>query len=232
MIRVEQVTKRFNERLVLDKVSFDVPDRKVVVILGTSGIGKTVLLRIMAGLLAPDQGRLEYDGTSLSHGAFSDNRGILRQLGFVFQGGALFDSLDVAGNVALPLREHNRLSRAELNRRVNAVLARVGMIEHARLFPRELSGGMTRLAAIARALAADPRYIFFDEPTTGLDPVMRERICGLIAGLRDKEGKTEVVVTHDLEAVEAVADEILMLRDARLAPLGRARKEDYEQVHT
>ncbi|MEO0081802.1 MAG: ATP-binding cassette domain-containing protein [candidate division WOR-3 bacterium] len=227
MIRVEQVSKSFSGRLVLDRVSFEVPDRRVVVILGPSGIGKTVLLRVMTGLLAPDSGRVSYDGLVVRYGAFSDNRAVLRQLGFVFQGGALFDSIDVAGNVGLPLSELDRLGSEERRARVQAVLERVGMLECAQRWPRELSGGMIRLVAIARALVRDPRYLFLDEPTSGLDPVMKERICRLIAGLRDEEGKTEVVVSHDLEAVKAVADEIFMLREARLVPLERVRKEDY-----
>lgn len=230
MIRVEQVSKRFGTKVVLDRVSFDVPDREVLVVLGPSGIGKTVLLRIMTGLVPPDSGTVSYDGTPLRHGAFADNGAVLNELGFVFQGGALFDSLDVWENVALPLRERDRLGSGELGSRVDAALDRVGMREHSRLRPRELSGGMMKLCAIARALVRNPRYLFFDEPTSGLDPVMRERICGLVASLRDEEHKTEVVVTHDLEAVGAVADRILMLRDGRLNALERARKEDYEKA--
>lgn len=230
MIRVEAVSKHFGRKTVLRQVSFDVPDAKVLAILGASGIGKTVLLRVMTGLLAPDQGRVFYDGTLLRYGIFADNRAVLRQLGFVFQGGALFDSLDVAGNVALPLAENERLSREETERRVHSALERVGMLGCAGLRPRELSGGMARLVAVARALVTNPRYLYFDEPTSGLDPVMRERISRLIAGLRDEEGKTEIVVTHDLEAVTAVADEILMLREGKVLPLDRVRKEDYEKV--
>lgn len=228
MIAIERVSKRFHNRLVLDGVSFEVPDAKVVVILGPSGIGKTVLLKIMAGLMAPDQGLVSYDGTAFGYGTFSDNRPVYAQLGYVFQGGALFDSLSVADNVALPLRENTGLREREVRERAAAVLERVGMGQHARLLPRALSGGMTRLVAIARALASSPRYLFFDEPTTGLDPVMRGRISDLISSLRDQEGKTEVVVTHDLDAARAVADRILMLKDGRLSSLEGARKEDYE----
>ncbi len=228
MIRIENVSKQFRGVDVLRDVSLEVPDSRVVVILGPSGIGKTVLLKIITGLMAPDRGAVHYDDAALGWGMFADNRQILAQVGYVFQGGALFDSMDVAENIALPLTENRHLSRGEVEERLREVLKRVGMADASRLRPGELSGGMVRLVAIARAIVTDPRYVFYDEPTTGLDPVMRERVCRLIASLRDQEGKTEVVVTHDLEAVEAVADSIYMLRDGRLSALDSVRKEDYE----
>lgn len=228
MISVKGVSRRFDDRVVLRDVSFDIPDKKVVAILGPSGIGKTVLLRIMTGLLSPDRGTVEYDGIQVRYGAFADNFELLSRLGFVFQGGALFDSLSVYDNVAFPLRESRRMKEAELDRRVNEVLERVGMQDNARLLPGALSGGMTRLVAIARALACNPDYVFYDEPTTGLDPVMRSRIIELVLSLRDREAKTEVAVTHDLEAAEQMADIIYMLRDARISVLDSARKEHYE----
>jgi phospholipid/cholesterol/gamma-HCH transport system ATP-binding protein len=231
MIRVAGVCKQFDGHPVLDDVSFVIPDKRVTVILGSSGMGKTVLLRIMIGLLLPDRGQVSYDEAVLGSREFTC-RHVIRRIGFVFQGGALFDSLSVADNVALPLRERDHLSRAEVKKRVRAALARVGMSEHAKQFPRELSGGMSRLVAIARAVAPDPQYIFFDEPTTGLDPLMKERVCNLISALRDDQGKTAIVVTHDLEAVKAVANEILMLHEAKVVPLDHASKEDYEDIST
>ncbi|OYD16660.1 hypothetical protein CH330_02340 [candidate division WOR-3 bacterium JGI_Cruoil_03_51_56] len=232
MIRVKQVSKRFRDRLVLDKVNLEVPDSKVIVILGPSGIGKTVMLHVMAGLLRPDHGSVSYDGLPLRFGAFADNRPILVQLGYVFQNGALFDSMDVAENVALPLKENSRLEDSEMKKRVKRTLERVGMAGHEALSPHALSGGMIKLVAIARALVSGPHYVFYDEPTSGLDPLMRERICNLIKSLRDREGKTGVVVTHDLEAAEAVANKIYMLKDGRLSTMGQARKEDYEETHS
>ncbi len=229
MIRVEGVSKRFEDRVVLDDVDLEVGDGKLVVILGPSGIGKTVLLRIMAGLLPADAGTVSYDGRPLRFGAFSDNRPILEQLGYVFQSGALFDSLNVFDNVALPLRENSRLGAKELKSRVRAALDRVGMAQHEALPVSSLSGGMVRLVALARALACSPRYVFYDEPTTGLDPVMRDRILDLVVSLRDNEGQTGIAVTHDLAAAERMADRIYMLKDRRLVVLGgRAGKEHYE----
>lgn len=232
MIRVEGVSKRFRDNVVLNQVSLDVPDGATTVILGPSGVGKTVLLKIMAGLLTPDEGRVFHDGRRIHFGRFADNQGLTGGLGYVFQGGALFDSLTVAENVALALEETTRLSRAEIRSRANEVLRRVGMAEHASLLPRALSGGMTRLVAIARALVADPRCIFFDEPTTGLDPAIRERICAMIGELREHGKRAQVVVTHDLEAARLLADHTFMLRVGKLVRADNVRKEDYEQAYT
>jgi phospholipid/cholesterol/gamma-HCH transport system ATP-binding protein len=232
MIRVEGVSKRFRDSVVLDQVSLDVPDGATTVILGPSGVGKTVLLRIMAGLLAPDEGRVFHDGRRICFGRFADNRELTGGLGYVFQGGALFDSLTVAENVALVLEETTRLSRAEIRSRTDEALRRVSMAEHAGLYPRALSGGMTRLVAIARALVADPRCIFFDEPTTGLDPAVRARICDMIRELREHGKRTQVIVTHDLEAARLLADLTYMLRAGKLVRADNVRKEDYEQAYS
>lgn len=232
MIRVEGVSKRFRQKVVLDEVSLDVPAGATAAILGPSGVGKTVLLKIMAGLLSPDKGRVFHDGRRLGFGRFADNRHMTGGLGYVFQGGALFDSLTVAENVALVLEETTRLSRADVRNRTDEALRRVGMAGHAALYPRALSGGMTRLVAIARALVADPHAIFFDEPTTGLDPAVRERICALIRELREQGKRTQVVVTHDLEAARLLADHTYMLRTGRLVRADNVRKEDYEQAYS
>jgi len=228
MIEVAGVSKSFGRHRVLDSVSLTVPDRSIAVVLGSLGIGKSVLLRIMAGVLEPDAGEVRYDGAVLHFGLLADSPALQGRLGYVFQSGALFDSMSVWENVALPLAETRWLKRRTLEQRVAAALGRTGMAEAAGLLPRQLSGGMMRLVAIARALVTDPRYLFLDEPTTGLDPAMRGRIVELVRSLRDAEGRTCVVVTHDLETAHVLADRLYMLKDARLEPAERVRKEDYE----
>jgi len=232
MIRVEGVSKRFGDHVALDRVSVDIPDGATTVILGPSGTGKTVLLRIMAGLQAPDEGRVLYDGRQIHFGRFAGNAESTGGLGYVFQGGALFDSLTVAENVALALEETTRLPRAEIRSRTDEALRRVGMAENAGLYPRALSGGMMRLVAIARAMVADPHCIFFDEPTTGLDPAVRVRVCDMIRELREQGNRTLVVVTHDLEAARLLADHTFMLRAGKLVQADDVRKEDYEQAYS
>ncbi|MGQ9678434.1 MAG: ABC transporter ATP-binding protein [bacterium] len=228
MIRLEQVTKRLREKLILNKVDMEVPSGARVVVLGPSGTGKTVLLKILAGLISPDSGRVLYSNRILTYGRFAANDARYGKIGFVFQGGALFDSLTVADNIALPLRERSNLNSKEIEKRVNLLLYRLGMEETSSLRIQELSGGMGRLVAIARALINDPDYLFFDEPTSGLDPVNRERVCRLIAEVCAEPGRTAVVVTHDLEIARKVGEQLYLLKDGCLTPSKDIKKEDYE----
>uniref|UniRef100_A0A7C4CAD6 ATP-binding cassette domain-containing protein n=1 Tax=candidate division WOR-3 bacterium TaxID=2052148 RepID=A0A7C4CAD6_UNCW3 len=228
MIEVRKVSKMLAGMAVLEDVDFVVPDSGGVVILGRTGAGKSVLLRVMAGLLAPDSGVVAFDGRLLEFGPLADNSEAMEQLGYVFQGGALFDWLSVVENVALPLMESRRTGRRKAVEAAQRVLWRVGLADAAGFRPRELSGGMTKLAAIARALVADPKYVFYDEPTAGLDPITRDRVCGLIRELRDTESRASVVVTHDLETVRRLGGQVFMLRRGRLLPVSDVRKEDYE----
>lgn len=228
MIAVERVCKKLRGQVVLDEVSMTVPDKEVVGVLGPSGAGKTVLLKIIAGLLAPDAGRVIYDGQELSYGRFADNQEKLGSIGFVFQGGALFDSLNVADNIALPLRERTGLTGTEVEKRVVAALEEVGMGANKGLQVRELSGGMVRLVAIARALVTEPKYIFFDEPTSGLDPVLRERVGAIIKRMVAGKARSVVIVTHDLESAKSLTDRLYILKGCRLFALDDIKKEDYE----
>ncbi|MEO0070784.1 MAG: ATP-binding cassette domain-containing protein [candidate division WOR-3 bacterium] len=225
---MERVSKRLRGQLVLDGVNMTVPDSAIVVVLGPSGAGKTVLLKIIAGLIPPDSGQVLYDGTPLRYGRVVDNEPILKRIGFVFQTGALFDWLNVAENVALPLTEKTHLSKNEIKERVAQSLNDVGMTGAAKLKVRELSGGMVKLVAIARALVNDPSYLFFDEPTSGLDPANRERVCQLITEVSKKGKRSVVVVTHDLESARRLAERFYLLKGNQLVLAVDVKKEDYE----
>lgn len=228
MIKLEKVTKRLRGQVILDSIDIEIPQGARVVVLGPSGAGKTILLKIMAGLIAPDSGQVTYAGRVLGYGPFADNSAISGKLGFVFQGGALFDSLTVAENIALPLREGGNLNEKEIKERVNQVLVQVGLEKAGKLRIQQLSGGMVRLVAIARALVVKPLYLFFDEPTTGLDPINRDRICQLLSEICCSKDRTAVVVTHDLDIARKFGEQIYLLKESRLSPAREIRKEDYE----
>jgi phospholipid/cholesterol/gamma-HCH transport system ATP-binding protein len=228
MIEVKKVSKRFESLVVLDNVSFTVREAQLVVILGPSGTGKTVLLKSIIGLQEVDAGDVIFDGISVHNNL--DNHSlydIRRKIGFVFQGTALFDSMNVDDNIALPLHEHTELKKQEVHKRVSEILSIIGLTGKEHLYPMSLSGGMKRLVAVGRALALDPMYLFYDEPTTGLDPIMRDRVVRLIIDLKIKYGKSGIVVTHDLDTAQAVGDDVYMLKQGKISKLQHVGKEEY-----
>jgi phospholipid/cholesterol/gamma-HCH transport system ATP-binding protein len=227
MIEVKHLSKKFDSLVVLDDVSFTVDEAQLVVILGPSGTGKTILLKSILGLSPVDAGEVIFDGKVIQSAEEEELYEIRKNIGFVFQGTALFDSMDVVDNIALPLCEHTSISRREIAEKVMHILQIVGMSGRGKLFPRSLSGGMKRLVAVGRALALDPTYLFYDEPTTGLDPIMRERVVELIINLKKEYKKSGIVVTHDLETAKAVGDEIYMLKKGRISKLKHVGKEVY-----
>ncbi|MEO0216406.1 MAG: ATP-binding cassette domain-containing protein [candidate division WOR-3 bacterium] len=227
MIEIKELSKKFDGNVVLDRVSLTIKDGSLVVILGPSGTGKTVLLKSILGLLPVDGGRVEYDGKSIFELKPAELYQLRKQVGFVFQSAALFDSMTVYENIALPISEHTTLSPKKIKEKVKNILEIVGLPNKERLYPRSLSGGMKRLVAIGRAIALDPKYLFYDEPTTGLDPVMKDRIVQLIINLKQNYKKTGIVVTHDLQTAEAVGDEIYMLKNGKINRLEEIKKELY-----
>lgn len=228
MIEIRDLSKSFDSLVVLDNVSFRIGDGNLVVVLGPSGTGKSVLLKSMLGLLPVDHGEVLFDGKSIQTAMESEIGEIRKQVGFVFQGTALFDSMNVADNVALPLREHTSMSSKEIKQRVCHLLEVVGMAGKAGLYPQSLSGGMKRLVAMARALALRPKYLFYDEPTTGLDPIMIDKVVDLMKDLRNRYTNSGIVVTHDLQTARAVGDQIYMLKKGCLNKLTKIEKELYD----
>jgi len=212
VLAVDAVSVRFGQQDVLREISLDIPCGQTLVVLGESGCGKTVLLKTLIGLVRPTSGEVRFEGRSLGGLAERELAQLRTRYGFVFQNAALFDSLTIADNIAFPLREHTRIGAAEVATIVDELLAEVGLPRSAaRKKPVQLSGGMRKRAGLARALALDPPVLLYDEPTTGLDPIMSDVINELILKVRAREGVTSVVVTHDMHTARKVADRIIML---------------------
>ncbi|MFY8220681.1 MAG: ABC transporter ATP-binding protein [Pirellulales bacterium] len=212
VLAVDAVSVRFGQQDVLREISLDIPCGQTLVVLGESGCGKTVLLKTLIGLVRPTSGEVRFEGRSIGGLAERELAQLRTRYGFVFQNAALFDSLTIADNIAFPLREHTRIGAAEVATIVDELLAEVGLPRSAaRKKPVQLSGGMRKRAGLARALALDPPVLLYDEPTTGLDPIMSDVINELILKVRAREGVTSVVVTHDMHTARKVADRIIML---------------------
>jgi phospholipid/cholesterol/gamma-HCH transport system ATP-binding protein len=222
VISVENLKKSFGRQPVLNGVDLTVPTGEIVVIIGRSGGGKSVLLKHLLRLLRPDTGRILVDGTDITrlHGPALD--AVRRRYGVVFQGGALFDSMSVFDNVAFPLREKTRLTRSEIADRAHARLEQVGLGGMGAKNPAEISGGMRKRVAIARALVTDPEIVFFDEPTTGLDPILVNAIHRLVLDLHGKLRFTAVMVSHEIPEIFEIAHTVAMLHEGRIVEAGPA----------
>ncbi len=220
MIQIQALTKSFAGQAVLRGLDLAVPTGSITIVIGRSGGGKSVLLKHLLGLMRPDAGRVVVDGvdlTGLSTRAIDRIRG---RYGVVFQGGALFDSLTCAENVAFPLREKTRLSRPAIAARVEAALGQVGLEGVGPKYPEQVSGGMRKRVAIARALVTEPEIVFFDEPTTGLDPVLVNSIHRLIRQLHGQFKFTAVMVSHEIPEIFEIADTVAMLHEGRIVETG------------
>ncbi len=217
VIAFEDVSLAFDDKVVLDRISFTLPQGRLKVILGASGSGKSTILRLILGLLKPDAGKIFVFGQRVDQMAEADLMAVRSQLGMVFQEGALFDSLTVRENVGYRLYEETSKPLAEVDARVAEVLGFVGLGEYAARMPSELSGGQRRRVAIARALTARPRILLYDEPTTGLDPITALTVDDEVIKLRDLEGVSSILVTHQLRDAFYVATHEALRKDDRLA---------------
>jgi len=221
MIEVKGLYKSFGDQEVLRGVDLLVPKGQITVILGRSGAGKSVLLKHMIGLIRPDRGQILVMGKDITKMREKELTQLRKRFGMLFQEGALFDSLTVAENVAFPLREHTDLSEKEIREIVKEKLSQVGLAGDMEKMPAELSGGMRRRAALARALALDPDIVLFDEPTTGLDPVVAATIEDLIIETQRRLGKTFVVITHDLKTALRIGQKLALLDRGQIALQGK-----------
>lgn len=216
IISVRNLVKKFDGRTVLDGINLDVMPGETMVIMGGSGSGKSTLLRLMIGSLKPDEGSALIFGKDVARATEDELNDVRKKFGILFQSGALFNSMSIADNVGLPLHEHTELPRNIIDITVKMKLELVGLREHAEKFPSQLSGGMKKRAGLARALALDPRILFYDEPSAGLDPVTSAEIDRLIINLSKKLGVTSVVVTHEMDSAFAIADRMAMLDKGRM----------------
>ena len=224
LVEVDNLTFRRAERLIYDGRSLRVPKGKITAVMGPSGIGKTTLLRLIGGQLIPDEGDVRFDGNSIVAMNRRELYQTRRRMSMLFQSGALFTDMSVFDNVAFPLREHTQLSEDIIATTVALKLQAVGLRGAASLMPSELSGGMARRAALARAIALDPDLIMYDEPFAGQDPISMGVLVKLIRELNDALGLTSIVVTHDVTEVLTIADYIYILADKRVIGEGTAQQ--------
>ena len=216
LIEFKDVTKRFGPRTVLDRVNLQIYEGQVTTIIGLSGAGKSLLLKQIIGLIKPDEGAILFRGQPIAGMQKSEIAASFAQMSYMFQGNALFDSLTVYDNIALPLRETTHLQKAEIDRRVMARMEQTELTEAAHRYPSELSGGMQKRAALARALITDPQIVLFDEPTSGQDPVRKNAILSMIAQYQRKFNFTAILVSHEIPDVYFISNRILALYNGRI----------------
>jgi phospholipid/cholesterol/gamma-HCH transport system ATP-binding protein len=227
-IRIRDLHKRFGAKQVLDGIDLDVAEGESVVVIGGSGTGKSVLLKCVLGILQPDRGSIAIDGQEVVGLGRRAREQVMHKIGMLFQGAALFDSLPVWQNVAFGLLNITKLGRAEAKERAIETLGRVGLgADVADLWPAELSGGMQKRVGLARAIATQPEILFFDEPTTGLDPIMADVINDLIARSVRHLGATAISITHDMASARKIADRIAMLYQGKLIWQGPVAQIDH-----
>jgi len=220
MIRVKNVHKSFGDNKVLRGVDLEIAEGETITIIGGSGCGKSVLLKHIVGLLKPEAGEIEVDGQEITRLGMEELAEVQKKFGMLFQGAALFDSLTVGENIAFGLRMLTDLEERKIKKRVSEKLSMVGLQGIEQLMPAELSGGMKKRVALARAIAMNPKYILYDEPSTGLDPIMADAINNLILDLQQKLKISSIAVTHDMVTAYKISDRIAMLYEGRIEETG------------
>ena len=220
VIELRNVNKTFGNRKILDNISLQIEKGETMVIMGGSGCGKSTLLRMIIGALKPDSGEIFINGRDVTRLNEDEMNEVRKKFGMLFQSSALFNSMNVGENVALPLREHTKLNESIINIMVKMKLELVGLTGFENLKPSEISGGMKKRVGLARAIAMDPEIVFYDEPEAGLDPIVASVIDKLITDLSKKLGITSVVVTHEMDSAFRIADRITMLYQGRILEIG------------
>ncbi|MBN1299606.1 MAG: ABC transporter ATP-binding protein [Melioribacteraceae bacterium] len=221
LVKIRNLSKRFDHLQVLDKVSLDVETGENLVVFGRSGTGKSVLLKCMVGLLKPDEGEVYIDQKNVLEISPNGLNEIRKKIGFLFQGAALYDSMSVRENLEFPLKKHSQMTDNEIDEKVINTLSLVSLEDAVDKMPSELSGGMRKRIGLARSIITDPQLMLYDEPTTGLDPISSKDISELILNLQKKLNMTSIVVTHDLICAEIISDRAIFLRDAKIVYEGK-----------
>lgn len=216
IINVQNLTKAFDGNVVLDNISFNVNTAENLVVFGRSGTGKSVLLKCMIGLMIPDGGKIYIEDKLVHTLNISELNELRKDIGFLFQGGALYDSMTVRENLSFPLIRNYNFTKTIINEKVAYTLDLVGLLSAIDKMPSELSGGMRKRIALARSIITEPKIMFYDEPTTGLDPLTTKEISELILDLQNKLNMTSIAVTHDLTCANIIADRAIFLRDAKI----------------
>jgi phospholipid/cholesterol/gamma-HCH transport system ATP-binding protein len=216
LIEFRNVTKRFGDNIVLDNISLEIYEGQITVIIGKSGTGKTVLLKHIIGLLEPDAGTILFKGKPVTEMSKKEKKAFHKQFSYMFQGNALFDSMTIFENVALPLRETTRLNKKTIAQKALARIRQVELGDEGDKYPSELSGGMQKRAALARALVTNPKIVLFDEPTTGQDPIRKNAILSMIAQSKRKFGFSAVVISHEIPDVLFISDRVIILWDGKV----------------
>ncbi|NDC23736.1 MAG: ATP-binding cassette domain-containing protein [Proteobacteria bacterium] len=226
LIKIRGIKKFFGDKAVHDGIDLDIYRGEVFTLMGGSGTGKSVLLRSLIGLEHPDQGSIFFGNKDICVLSEQQLIDVRKRIAYVFQYGALFDSLTVKENLAYPLRAHTQLSEEEIHHRVVSTLSKVGLEKSIDLLPSDLSGGMQRRVGVARSIILEPEVILYDEPTTGLDPYNTRQILNIILQLKD-HGVTSVLVTHDMHAIFSVTDRVAFLKDGKIRALGTAKEIEH-----
>ncbi|MEW6702291.1 MAG: ATP-binding cassette domain-containing protein [Bacteroidota bacterium] len=222
VVIVKNLTKRFDELLVLENISLEVLRAENLIVFGRSGTGKSVLLKCIIGLMVPDEGKIFINNQNIRELPINELNKVRKNIGFLFQGAALYDSMTVRENLAFPLKRHfDNISTEQIEEKVRHTLNLVSLEEAIDKMPSELSGGMKKRIGLARSIITDPELMLYDEPTTGLDPITSKEISELILNLQKKLNMTSIVVTHDLICAEIIADRALFLKDAHVAFEGK-----------
>lgn len=215
MIEIKNISKSFDDTNVISDISFLFQKGKTNLIIGKSGSGKSVLTKCIVGLINPDSGQILYDGKDMLTMSIKEKKKIRKEIGMLFQGGALFDSKTIEENIAFPLLMFSNFSKSEIEDRVNFCLQRVDIINKNKLYPAEISGGMQKRVAIARAIAMNPKYLFCDEPNSGLDPVTAILIDELIKEITEEYNMTTLVITHDMNSVFEIGENIMFINEGK-----------------